>query len=178
LPGGVLGGKTGTAAYRDAEISLVQIEQMASGFQVGSDPLEDSLFFARVGDRDFDSAIQAKCAVKYLLQQFHRTVEHEVIAQQGAAETSAGQLDPLGRGNLPIASEHGDFAHLHKIHPHRVVDGAFVIGFDFIQGAEIVEDFNFVVDHAFEGIVAGHSRRTRFGSTVGRSIETILGGGS
>ena len=68
-----------------------------------------------------------KLAVGDLFKQLDGPLQHEVAAQQRAAEPTAGALDLLGRGDFVVPVEHRDLAHLHQVHAHGIVDGRLVV---------------------------------------------------
>ena len=121
-PGLVPFGKRRTAANGDAEIDAVETQQMCQRFQVRGQPPQDALLHRRVGHRNFDRAIEPQCAVAHLFQQGRRALQHEIAGQHVVAESAASIFDALCRFDFFVPREQRNLAHLHQVHPHRVVD--------------------------------------------------------
>ncbi len=88
----------------------------------GVEQAHDVPLLPQVGHRDLDRAVQPELAVADLLQQADGRLQNVVGGQHAVAEAPAAALDPLGGGDLFLAVEHGNLAHLHQVDPHRVVD--------------------------------------------------------
>ena len=157
-PGLPLFGGAAAAAHGDAEVELVEPQQVLERDQVRDEPLEHAFLFGRVGHRDFDRAVEAQLAVLDLFQQVDRPLQHEVVAQQRAAEAGPRGFDRLGRGDFLLPIEHRDFAHLHQVHADRVVDVRFAAAAD---GIEVDFDVGVVVVRRFVGIDETRRRRRR-----------------
>ncbi len=109
----------------DAEVGLIQPQQVPGRFQVRPEPLQSALLLGRVGDRDFDRAIQPQLALHDFFQQLDGRVQHKVVAQHQLAESDARFLDLPGGRDFVRPREHRNFAHLHQVHADGVVDVRF-----------------------------------------------------
>ena len=96
--------------------------QMVQRPQVRRKHLQQSRFLPDVDHRNLDRAIQSQSAVADVLQQTDGSLQNVVAGQHAIAKVAAATLDAAGHGHLFLAVEQGNLAHLHQVHPHRVVD--------------------------------------------------------
>jgi len=115
------------------EVPLVEHQKVLERVQVGRELPQEPPLLPDVDHRDLDGPIQAELPVANALQQPDRGVEHVVGGQDAVAEAASRPLDPLGRGDLLLARQERDFAHLHQVDPHGILD--LVV---FARGMDVV----------------------------------------
>ena len=87
----------------DAVVAVVLREQVAERGQVRPDPLHDPLLLGRVGDRDFDRAVEPQLAVADALQGLDRALQDVVGGQHAVADSGSGSARSAWPRRFPAA---------------------------------------------------------------------------